>query len=302
MPPTRCRTRRPSSTIKSNSSARAAAASTRSASRTRKGDEQIFVHGEKDEDVRIKNDAREWIGNERHLIVKKDQLELVKEGDKHGTVKGDHLTKVEGDRGATIVGDRLVKIQGADHLTITGNQLEKIGTGPPANKDSKVTGNWSADVGMKVSIKGGIAVVIEGGTQVSLKVGGNFIDINPAGVFIKGTLVMINSGGAAGSVTAPAAPEAPDAPKAPKEATDADPGEKAEPPPVPTPPKPGSYSPAAIVMKQAAEDGTPFCEECERAREKEEDEWREAHLKGKVGITGADHAAANEQQTGERSA
>ena len=35
------------------------------------------MHGEKDLDVRIKNDRREWIGNDRHLVVKRDKVEEV---------------------------------------------------------------------------------------------------------------------------------------------------------------------------------------------------------------------------------
>ena len=31
----------------------------------KKGSEQIFIHGEKDLDIRIKNDRKEWIGNDR---------------------------------------------------------------------------------------------------------------------------------------------------------------------------------------------------------------------------------------------
>jgi hypothetical protein len=34
-------------------------------------------------------------------------------------------------------------------------------------------------------------------TQLTLKVGGNFVNINAAGVQINGTMVLINSGGAA---------------------------------------------------------------------------------------------------------
>ena len=288
MPPYALPDEKTKSTIKSNSS-KGGDGFNEIRFEDKKGDEQIFVHAEKDEDLRVKHDAREWIGNERHLIVKKDQLELV-ESDKHGTVKGDHLTKVEGDRGSTIQGDRLAKITGADHLTVTSNQSEKIG----GDKGSKVSMNWSADAGMNVSIKGGMAVVIEGGVQLSLKVGGNFIDINPGGVFIQGTMVMINSGGSAGSTTAPAAPEAPDPPKAPKEAADDKSGEKTELPAAPTPPQPGTYSPAAIVMKQAAQDGTPFCEECEQ--------FPQDYMKGRVGITGEDHASASRHDAGGGSA
>ena len=70
-----------------------------------------------------------------------------------------------------------------------------------------------------------MCMVLEAGMQLSLKVGGNFVDIGPAGVAINGTMVMINSGGAAGS-GAGCKPEAPDAPQAPTQAqaaTDAKP-------------------------------------------------------------------------------
>ena len=42
-----------------------------------KGKEQIFIHAEKDEDIRVKNDQKEWIGNDRHVIVKNDHMEKI---------------------------------------------------------------------------------------------------------------------------------------------------------------------------------------------------------------------------------
>jgi type VI secretion system secreted protein VgrG len=65
-------------------------------------------------------------------------------------------------------------------------------------------------------------VIIEAGTQLSLKVGGNFIDIGPSGVSIVGTMVMINSGGAAGSGPG----SSPTDPKDPDEADDGSKGTK----------------------------------------------------------------------------
>ena len=120
----------------------------------KKGGEQIFLHAQKDMDCRVKNDAREWIGKDRHLIVKGKQKELI-EGDKHLNVKMNHNEKV----------------------------------------------------GQTLSIKAGQKVVIEAGMEISLKAAGGFIDIGPAGIYISGTMVYINSGGSAGS---PIAPEAPD--------------------------------------------------------------------------------------------
>jgi type VI secretion system secreted protein VgrG len=56
--------------------------------------------------------------------------------------------------------------------------------------------------------------VLEALGQLSLKVGGSFIDISPAGISIQGTMVMINSGGAAGSGDGAVTidPQRPDAP------------------------------------------------------------------------------------------
>jgi len=293
MPPYELPAEKTKSTLKSNSS-KGGQGFNEIRFEDKKGSEQIFIHGEMDEDVRIKNDAREWIGNERHLIVKKDQLELV-EGDKHSIVKGDRLSKTEGDRGDTIKGSHLTAIDGDEHLTVKGDQStkvdgdvnlkgaknineeagQKISIKSGQDLHGKAGMNYAMEAGMAVHIKGGTTVVIEAGVQLSLKVGGNFIDIGPAGVSIKGTLVMINSGGAAGSgggssPTAPAAPEAPDPPKDAKVAADAKPGEKDEPPPAPKPPKPVTYSSSAKVLKSAAQDGTPFCEKCEEARKQRE--------------------------------
>jgi type VI secretion system secreted protein VgrG len=193
----------------------------------KKGSEQIFIHGERNVDIRVKNDRFENIDGERHLIVEKDQLELVK-GDKHQHVKGDWNEKVGGT------------------LSLQAG----------SNVEMKTGQNYAFQAGTEIHLKAGMNVVIESGTTLTLKVGGNFININSGGIFIKGSMVMLNSGGAAGS----GAGSSPAAPTDPKEADTAKPGEKAPPPPPPPPPKPVSYSPAAIVLKQAADSGAPFCD------------------------------------------
>ena len=301
MPPYDLPAEKTKSTLKSNSS-KGGAGFNEIRFEDKKGSEQVFIHAEKDEDIRVKNDAREWIGKDRHLIVKKDQLEQVV-GDKHMTVKGDHLSMIKGDHSETTKGGHYAKIDGSDNLTVGLAQSIKIG----ADASLKVGGNWNNEAGEKISvkagkefhakagtayaleaatsvhIKAGTTLVIEAGAQLSLKVGGNFIDINPGGVFIKGTMVMINSGGAAGSgsgssPTAPVAPEPPDPPKDPKTADNAKSGALTTVSASPITAKKGSYDkvkvaaycPAAAVLKQAAKDGTPFCEECERARQQQQ--------------------------------
>lgn len=166
------------------------------------GDEQVFVRGEKDYDTRIKNDAREWIGNDRSLMVTKDQMEKVG-GDLHLQVSGKQVEKVSGDWHSHVAGnfnhksDQTISIQAGQNL------YEKSGM------------NFAHEAGQMIHLKAGMTVVLEAGTELCLKVGGNFIDINASGVSIVGTMVMINSGGAAGSgcgssPTDPADPQDPD--------------------------------------------------------------------------------------------
>jgi len=193
----------------------------------KKGEEQLFIHAEKQQDIRVKESTFETIGAERHLIVGGSQLEKVGE-DKHLTVTGDQNEKVDG----TISRHAGMDIQ------------EKAGM------------NYAMDAGMAIHLKAGMTVVIEAGIQLSLKAGASFIDISPAGIFIVGTpMVMINSGGAAGS----GAGSSPAAPKEPAEADTAIPGEMSELPPPAPPPPPNTFGPQATTFMQAAQSAAAFC-------------------------------------------
>lgn len=154
----------------------------------KKGSEQVFIHGEKDLDVRIKNDRREWTGNDQHLVVKRDRREKI-DRDTHLIVKRDQIEKIERDRHIEVKGKEAVKITGSQSSKVTGNVGKEIG----GNKSEEVTG--------ALYVKG-MNIVIEATAQLTLKVGGNFVNINAGGVQINGTMVLINSGGAAGSGSA----------------------------------------------------------------------------------------------------
>ncbi len=189
----------------------------------KKGSEQVFLHAERNQDNRVKRDSLEWIGRNRHLMVGGDQLEAVG-GDKHLHIKGDHNEKVDGT----------ISLQAGMDVQ------EKAGM------------KYALDAGMEIHLKSGLSLVLESGVTLTLKVGGTFINLNPAGVFISGPMVMINSGGAAGS----GAGSSPQAPKQPQEADRAEPGEAAKLPP----PKTATHSPAAAVLIRGAENGTAFCD------------------------------------------
>lgn len=197
----------------------------------KKGSEQVFIHGEKDLHQRVKNSRFETIVNSTHLIVKQDQFE-----------------KIAGDTHLQITGDQNEKVSGTVSLDAGMDLQQKVGM------------NCALDAGQEIHLKAGVNFVIESGTALTLKVGGNFININPAGVFISGSMVFINSGGSAGT----GAGASPQAPKDPTEADQAEPGAIATLPP-PQPSRVASVglmtiSPAAAVLKAAAQSGAPFCD------------------------------------------
>ncbi len=246
--------------------------------------ERIFLHAEKDIDVRVKNDSRERIVHNRSQIIGHDQYtddngasherggyqrELVY-GDKHQNLKGHHHYHIEGSQWVKVgagdgqasnpgeqhtyienqqfiyVGDKgrhhvidgsdMSKVGGEIGVTVQGNHSTKCGADysldvqnnlilkslnasldAGMNIDAKAGMKCAVEGGMEVHVKGGMSVVVEAGLSLTLKVGGNFINISPAGIAIQGTTVLINSGGAPGS----GGGCAPDAPKEPKQPTKA---------------------------------------------------------------------------------
>jgi type VI secretion system secreted protein VgrG len=192
-----------------------------------KGQEQVFINAQKDMDVRAENDSREFIGANRHLIVTTNQQEQV-QADKHLQVQGNQFEQINGNLSLQVQGNQMESVTGNKSLAVTGNQSESV-TG---NLSLAVTGqqqDTSMAYAMKtdttIHLNAGVSAVIEAGVDLTLKVGSNFIDINPAGVFITGTMVFINSGGAAGSAP-DASPQSPDSPTAPKVPDTADDGSK----------------------------------------------------------------------------
>jgi type VI secretion system secreted protein VgrG len=144
------------------------------------------------------------------------------------------------------------------------------------NMHLKASMDLAAEGGMNVHLKGGMNVVIEAGIQLTLKAGPGFITIGPSGVAISGPMVMINSGGAAGSgggcspqaPGSPVAPDAPEEPQAPLEITasaNAETYSGSGPPPaskaevewraIETAPP----NAQASALSSASEEGRPFC-------------------------------------------
>ncbi len=212
-----------------------------------KGQEQIFMNAEKDMDLRVENDSREFIGANRHLIVTTNQQELVNT-DKHLHVKGNHFEKIEGNMSLQVGGNQMESVAGDKSLNLTGDQKESV-TGNVSlsvtgNQNESVTGSVSLSVtqskmdsitmsygmtAMSISLSAQTGIVIQCPLGITLSAGANSIDVSPAGVYITGTpFAFINSGSSPASASTPSSgsPASPDAPTDPNDPDTADDGSK----------------------------------------------------------------------------
>jgi len=137
----------------------------------KKGEEQLFVHAEKDQDLRVKNDRREWIGHERHLIVKDNKFEEV-DGDRSEKVKGSHKEEIGGDRNLLVSGEERKEVTGKLSLIVDGSAGEEFG------------GDHSETTGGQATIQA-TDIVLDASSNISLVVGGSSIAIEAGGITLK---------------------------------------------------------------------------------------------------------------------
>ena len=150
----------------------------------KKGQEQVYLRSEKDLDVYVRNDWKEWVGNEQHTTVGANLNQQVA-ADQHITIKQNHKHKV------------------AKTLSQHVGQAAQI----------KISGSHVEQAGQDIVLKAGMSLVIQAGVELTLKAGGGLLKLDPSGVTVKGPMVRINSGGAAtpGKPAVIASPQQPQA-------------------------------------------------------------------------------------------
>jgi type VI secretion system secreted protein VgrG len=217
MPPYELPAQATVSGIKSRSSKKGAAAN---ANELRfddmKGEEYVWFQAEKDFHQLVKNDAYrtvkkdEWVGvekNSAHKIGESMTLDVGKVTTV--SVGEDTHVKLGADLNLGITG--AMNVDAGEAVAFKGGAAIEVTSG--SGMDISVGQGMNIKATSSVHIKG-LGVVIDGGTELCIKAGGAFITLGPAGVVIQGTLVKINSGGAAGSANSakaakPAKPKKP---------------------------------------------------------------------------------------------
>ncbi|WP_421648147.1 bacteriophage T4 gp5 trimerisation domain-containing protein, partial [Metapseudomonas otitidis] len=135
----------------------------------KKGQEQIYLHAQRDWDENIEHDQKIRVGHQRH-----DRVE--------GSVYSEFL----GEQHHTLHKDRKTELKQDDHLTIGNEQHIRIGS------------NRLVEAGQEIHLKAGQKLVIEAGMELTLQAGGSFIKLDPGGVTVSGPLAKLNAGGAPG--------------------------------------------------------------------------------------------------------
>ncbi|WP_339490417.1 type VI secretion system Vgr family protein [Pseudomonas sp. EL_65y_Pfl2_R95] len=133
------------------------------------GQEQIFVHAQRDWDQRVEHDQKIRVGNERHDTVEANSYSEFK-AEEHRTT---HL-------------DRKTAVDASDHLNVGTTQHAKIGVGQ------------FVEAGNEIHYYAGSKVVIDAGMELTAKGGGSFVKVDPSGITFNGAVIKINSGGSPG--------------------------------------------------------------------------------------------------------
>ncbi|KAA3668177.1 type VI secretion system Vgr family protein [Pectobacterium carotovorum] len=134
------------------------------------GQEEIYIHGQKDLKALVENDVVWHIRHDAHMDIDNERVTRIK--------ANDHLT-VESEKRDHITGDY--------SLTVDASMHQKLGQA------------LLVEAGEEVHVKAGVKIVLEAGAELTLKVGGSFIKIDPSGVSVVGAAININSGGSAGN-------------------------------------------------------------------------------------------------------
>ncbi|WP_326429164.1 type VI secretion system tip protein VgrG [Stutzerimonas frequens] len=156
----------------------------------RKGQEQIYIHAQRDWDENIEHDQKIRVGHERH-----------------DTVEANSYSEFRAEEHRTTHADRKTEIRANDHLTVGNSQHLKIGA------------SQFIEAGNEIHYYAGSKVVIDAGMELTASGGGSFLKLDPSGVTLSGATIKMNSGGAAGTgsgvnVVAPQVPWAADQDKA----------------------------------------------------------------------------------------
>ncbi|MGK2231238.1 MAG: type VI secretion system secreted protein VgrG [Colwellia sp.] len=136
----------------------------------KQGEEQLFIHAAKNQDIMVNNDCFETVGSDRHLTVKQDQFVKV-ENNRFEDISADHIEKIGKDFNLNIVGKEAKEVGESLSLKVNGDSAQ--------NYESNLSINVNDDTYIKSD-----SIVLEASSNITLQVGNSFISIDKGGIKI----------------------------------------------------------------------------------------------------------------------
>lgn len=181
----------------------------------KKGEEEVFLHAQKDQLIEVENDETHWVGHDRKKTIDHDETTEVKNDrtetvghDETITIKNDRTETVQGNEKITVKKDRTKTVEQNETIKVTGNRKEQV----VGNEVLKIDGNATVTIGKDVKLEltqGNNVLILNQGNEsrkfklgktsteamqaIEMKVGANSIRIDQSGVTIKGIKVTIQA-------------------------------------------------------------------------------------------------------------
>lgn len=179
----------------------------------KKGEEQLFIHAEKNQDIEVENDETHWVGNDRSKTIDHDETSHIKhdrtetvDNDESITIGNNRTEKVTKNETISIGENRTEDVGKNETITITGNRTEDVGKDETISigknrteqvgKDEKVSigENRSHSVGKNDTLDVGKNLAITAGDQITIKTGSASITMKKNGdITIKGGKITVNA-------------------------------------------------------------------------------------------------------------
>jgi type VI secretion system secreted protein VgrG len=142
----------------------------------KKGEEQVWLHAERNQDIEVENDETHWVGRDRTKTidrdettdVKRDRTETVDRNEKI-TVHGWRTEEVDGDETITIHSNRTETVDKDESITIHQNRTERV----DLNETISIGANRREDVELDETIEIGQNRSEFVGANESIKILGN---------------------------------------------------------------------------------------------------------------------------------
>ncbi|WP_409523501.1 type VI secretion system tip protein TssI/VgrG [Nitrincola sp. MINF-07-Sa-05] len=123
------------------------------------GEEQLFIHAEKNQDIEVENDETHWVGRDREKTIDRDETVHIKR---------DRTERVDNNETISIGNDRIEDVGNNETISIVNNRKETVG----GNEKVSIAKNLTHSVGQTEMKSVGLMRFQAVGLNETLTVGG----------------------------------------------------------------------------------------------------------------------------------